>query len=369
MNKKFLFACALGSVVAFSSCKKSEESTDPVSKTEAQDIIQRTADNVVEDLQDLVNSEGATAGVEFMNVVGNMDSDNAARVADKQSVLDAYKKQIDLIEDVFKVSATNGRIAEEELDLSTTKGEFAWNATTEEVDTVDMSIDKLILHFPADENDTKNSATFTLNEYTEDMYEQPTAIDMSLTVNDVEVASIDFTATFHGEEDPKQADFTLRIVPFTYEASISNLETSASVSQSLNHDELDIPVTSQSLSATWEAGADKYGEDVVPSSISADVSVHELKLSGSLDGNKANALEEQDSISVADVNAVYSAAFYKTSTNAKIGDISFIENTDGDVVPAITYSDGTVEELEAVLEDTAEKIEAELEAFFDEGGV
>lgn len=335
------------------SCNKDDESISEVTPEMAKATMLETDVQTSSDIVGITQTEGIEGLRNFFNLIGDTDPFGGRSDVSHQEYRGFVKKQTKLFRQIFNVKKSlTGKNEEEDFNFEENKGVYDWSFGTEEFEKTGESA-IIILNFPTEGSQTLN-ATLRIADYAEvliedefDEYYQPTRLAADLTIDDALVIDADATVAYNDYGDPVSGNISLQMVPYTFNLIFDDTaSTSASLSASIS--EGGETIVGVDLTIQFDS-ADKEVK-----SVSGSVQYGDLKVKGDI----TNLNDESE-----DINDFINLEVFEN--DAKLGDIIFIEELDGNDlidVPYIKYNDGTTENLEDLFEDTV----IELEDFFDE---
>lgn len=328
----------------FASCQDEEPSTtEPLSSEEALESIDAAASQATEDLIDLVESEGMSAMLDASDYMQDfMDYDLDVRQDD-------VKNKLLRIVDFFGTKPAERVVSDEEVT-----GIFVWNASAEEFDYSGES-DHLILKFPT-EGSTDNNATFTLYSFEFTETDLPTHVELDLTVDHVLMVELYVSVNWSADELPEDGELYLYMNPFGLSVGFNLTDgpgTTLDVSLSKN----DEVIASVGLATDTDLLTTLVNEELPI--VSGHIAYRAVKLEGTLDMDAFDqAIENQtDPNDAIDMSLVIN--------DAVVGEIIIVLETDEDgytdYIPYVEFNDGTLVEVEELVESFLLAMEAELE--------
>ena len=333
------------------SCSSEDEPGNGTGSEEASAMIHSTTSQASEDITELADSEGVQSLVHLFDLIESSSVVNGRTNQQKWT-----NERIKVIAQYF-IKGPAARVGvNNENSLASIAGLYEWNFDTEDFDYTES--DFFIVRFPT-EGSSANNAEFKItalemvtltDEFGYDE-ELPSLIEAYLKVSDVTLASLSLDVDWSDSALPEKAEISLFLLPFEFTIGFDGtfeLNSSLLVFAKKNEEvivAIDVDVEFQS--------ADKE----IPVLITGNVQYRQLKIDGNIDIN---------SIGIdGDPNDFINLALY--SGEDKIGDIVFVleevEPGYNDYVAYVQYSDGTLENLEDLLEPVFEEIELLLEDF------
>lgn len=363
--KKLLSMMLMLALVLFYACDEDEGDTATLTPDVAKQEMQDLSTDMTTLLSDMQNSQGMAA-MEALMILPDPFA-GMTKADSKTSLVPTIYKY--MLPRNYK-TATKSTAEYGLFDFDAYKGyKYVYTTTPYEYfDPQPIDQDIIIIEFPT-EGSTTNDATLTITNYTEaeiydgyDTWYNPTALDADLKVNDVELVSIDMTATWEttGEfaGEPKTLDVDVYVIPFTFHFDFNHQSTSAAVNGWIEYD--GAKVFSVGLTANFAT----TDFDETPEEISGYVQLYDVKFNATVQAADLEVLmegQETDPPAITDIEE-FEVAFNALIVadvevnGAKAADISAdftttatqyslpISQEDGIYVNIIfTYSDGSSE--------------------------
>ena len=353
ITRKLLSLAALTVLIGISACSD-DDGPKVLSKDDAKAKISTFNATASQDISGVADADGVKAIQDFFNLVDT--DDPFGRIGtDKKKVRAFFLEKGHEFKSIFTKKGINGRTAEDEpFFFNDHTGIYVWNpelGEAGEFEKVDES-EIIIIQFPTDGSET-NNAELRLTAYEEVEFQDeeteewtlvPSILKASLSVDEAEVASVDFRIDWTSDGFPLGASITLTVAP--YSASISFNDSNATSSNlSVSFKKGQEVLVATTVTATYSDNF-KKGEDLV--SIDGFVQFREMKIQGTVNIEAANEAE-------VDWNTILDVDLF--SNGEKLGDIVFVEEND-EPVAYIQYADGSKEKLETVLQPVIDEIEA-----------
>jgi hypothetical protein len=361
INQTLLSIAILGAILGLASCKD-DDSGGNLSKDQAKTKLSEFNSTAVSDLQELSEADGLKAIKDFMNLVDT--DDPFSRIGtDKKSIKQFFREKGKDFKTIFVPKSWNGRTIEEGgFDFENNKGVYTWNSAEDIFEKTGES-DIISILFPTtDSKDGELKITaYQEKEFyddeSEEYYYNPEVLKASLSVNEIEVASIDLDIEWSNDAFPVTADLTVSVSPFTGNISFGGTATTSTLSTSLKKANKIIIAASVTVKYDSET---KNAENL--KSLEGYVQLKNIKVQGSVD------VKAMDASQSGDPNDYVHLSLY--GDNKKLGDITFRNKiVDGDevYVAFIKYNDGAEDELSKVLKDVIEELKV-LEEELDDNG-
>lgn len=332
-------------------CSNEDEPGTGVGSEEASAMIHSTTSQVSGDITDLAESEGVLSLVHLLDLLEGSSVVNGRTNQQKWT-----NERIKIIAKYF-INGPAARVgANNENSLANISGLYEWNFETNDFDYAES--DFFIVRFPTEGSSTNNaefkiSALEMVTLTDEDGYEEelPSLLDAYLKVDEVILASLSLDVDWTESALPEKVEVSLYLAPFEFTIGFDGtfeLNSSLLVSAKKN----DEVITAIDVDVQFQSS-----EKIIPALITGNVQYRQLKIDGNIDLN-AIGLD-------ADPNDFINLALY--SGDDKIGDIVFVleevEPGYNDYVAYVQYADGTLENLEELLEPVFAEIESLLEDF------
>lgn len=341
-------------VLLLAACSE-EESASDLNSSQASNELVGVASNMSSDIVTLTQSQGIDGASALIDLLEN--SNVLSRVAySRNESLTYTTQQVSLVGQYFTFGVA--ALLQEDSELWDYKGRYVWDFELQDFENQDPNLDVLIVEFPIEES-TTNNGIFSLTEVSFieiNGEEYPTSIQATLSVSEpgqdnVEVIDLDFSAQFGDDDSLDQADVSLDILPFSFELSFDDTQTttaSLGAALLLNGEN----ITSINVTVQFDSEA-----KLEPISASGEVSYRTLRIVGSVSDDEMDASESSDPNDYIDLDLLIGAD--------KAGDIIFIfeevVDDDGfvfeDYVAYVQYADATTEKLEDILDPVFDEID------------
>ncbi len=368
MKRIFLSLFVVASLLfVFSSCNKDEKATEDAKKT-----IENAISDMGDDLAGLSESEGMKSMESFSSCA---NSDDPFSSYSKSTASDL--KPADRIKKAF---LPNFKKSEKSysFNFDNKVGTYSWNAANQNWNIeLGNPADQIVIKFPAeDSTSTDNNAVLTLSTYSEMSYTddwgytsyQPTEIAGNLTVDDVEMIKVDYSAEYSSAGTPTSLDALMEIKPYSFSAEMKDEGTSASA-------DADISLNG---STVFGAGIDiTFVDDTQeePTKFDGYFTYRKIKLKGKVDIKKLEsdvqtASTEEELIKIINKNVNLSL---NEVGGDKMADIKAVKNPDYDgsdyeEMPfdiVFEYPDGSTESVEKYADDFSSNMEQDAQALED----
>lgn len=234
-TKLKLVALLFSAVALTTSCDKEEDA--PLSANETKQAMAAIDTELTNELADLSESEGFLAMQSLSALSGAGDPFPLGRTSAEAKrnpnhhVRKAVLSLKQMINGPTQSARTQGDVA---FDYDENKGIYKWNAADSTfIKTGTSTI--IQIEFPA-EGSTTNNAIFRLTDYAEvatpdgDEAYSPTTIEATLDVDNVKQASLSVSVQYKGDgtDDPKFADISYFVNPYTIDVDLDDRAASTS---------------------------------------------------------------------------------------------------------------------------------------------
>ncbi|MBE9468553.1 MAG: hypothetical protein IMY72_09590 [Bacteroidetes bacterium] len=331
---KKIFVLLLISAVVFTACKKDEDTN--LSTQDSEIVLTDASNDINADLTEMMNSEGAKALTDIINIININDPFTGSQKSVKIS-----KRHFPYLSKLIyipKIERKSGEFGDEKFDFASKVGTYTWNIESRNWDVQHGTpSDKIIINFPT-EGSNVNNTVLTINSYTEqefsddsDIWYQPTNINANIYVANEELVNLDLTATYNLSGDPTSVNGSVFLKPFTFSISVEKSNTTITGRATLKKDNDTIIDVNLKISFT-----DATLENVTI--VEGYIQIEHIKLKAEV---YVAVLEKlQSNLTVAQLNENIKLSLY-TDTDKKIGNLEFIATLNGDIDLQIVFNDGT----------------------------
>jgi hypothetical protein len=340
----FLLTILLG----VSSC--GDDDAGKASKEEVKAAFQSANDQISNDLNTFNNSSGYGAMNQLSVLVGETSTFGRKSSLKREQVIENFKAGVYAIRGIVTNStdAANARTnSDEPFDYNEQKGVYEWNSQ-EGIFVFTGDSEIIEIHFPT-EGSITNDAEFRLTAYAEestpngDELYSPTLIKASILVDDTKELELNAEVEYGAEDQPVKGDVYYFVNPFALEIAFDDTgSTSSTFSESL----------SKSGKVLIGFGAtvnfqDASKDESSLKSASGYFQLVDIKLVVSAKMTESTSGDINDFISI--------SIKVKGKSGGKI--ILEQDETTGEIVPYVKYTDGSTEPLEDLLADLSFEIE------------
>lgn len=286
--KKILTLSIVGSVLIFAGCEE-DDTVTVMDKEEAVQTLEQNSQDIEASMEGIEKTEGMQA-METLN--GIMEENDPFSELQKST---GYESVIGNLKEVLKPINENHlkRSAEQKFNFDGWVGTYTWQHDKKEwVPAMGEPDDKIIFEFPADPTqDPENNAELTLSDYSEfettdslgNTVYVPDTVSASLTVDDEEVLTIDYTLGYDEENEMVTSlSANVDLKPFTWEVSMDENSIEATLT---NEDRV---VTSFSFDVTFMDNM----EDV--EKLDGQVLLYNLNLDGWINPHNIEQIEDEE---------------------------------------------------------------------------
>lgn len=350
-NRIKLLAFLLSAVVLVTSCDKDDES--PLSADDAQEALAAVDTELSNELQDLSTAKGFAAMEALAGLSGAGDPFPLGRTKEARKNPSSHvRKAVVSLNQMIEGPTQDDQLAgDEPFNYTQNKGVYEWNPSLQDFQKTGTST-IIEIKFPTEGSST-NNAVFRLTNYAEvatpdgDEAYSPTIIEATLDVDNVKEASLSVKVEYVGDgsDDPKFADISYFVNPYTIDVDLDDRAASTtSFSQSLSKS--DDVLIGWSLTATYQGA--KLEENI-------------SKLVGTLQLSSVVFTIEVNAPSGSSSGDIDYNDFIKISVKVDgkaAGDVVWVtDNTTGEPIPYVKFSDGSKEPLAAIFEALGEGLD------------
>lgn len=323
----FLFVAS-----TFTACKSDSPAATTVKEDKAN--IQATLDSLSSNLDQLSNGSFFQAETQFLNIKNGVALDNA---------------WADLVVNGFGDVVDGGNVfADNRFAFSGVAGKYTWNRTSSTWTKTTNST--VVALFPSSKTSTTNNCEFGITKYTDksvtinsDAIYLPTAANVYLKKDNVQIASLDLAATYNTSGLPTNASVQLYLKPTTTSVStIRKGDNKYGLAFSIVNENNKANEFSVQGDVTFATNVSNYTElsNAVVDFVQLTVSQGKLAVSGTVDVKTITALEKSGTATLSDLNKQINLAVLYNDQN--IGQLK-IEAVGDTPAVFIVYKDGTEE--------------------------
>jgi hypothetical protein len=363
--KNILFLTII--TLAMFSCKKTETnpSNNTNSSTASNAFIDSEVNLMVSDLREVTNTETGSSIKSFDHFL-MMDDVFTNKKEQKHKFLQFMKTQGNHIKNLLNEAKSNKMQNNEDgrFDFDSYKGVYNWNNSNGNWDYTAGS-NTIEFNFPSDTNGTSNDSKISVSGYTDQMvifentYDMgeteydttyfPTSLNMSFTVQEEELISMNCIGSFNNDGIPKNINATVFVKPFTFTCKLSKIANHHNVNYSLTKTGAALPIYALDIVAT-QNNNDEF------SMITGSIQFRALEFSGDFNYEDYNNIYDTSNgeATAQELNSTVNIILSNASTSQKLGDIIFAEDDDEYNELFIRYNDGQTQylyELFEALED------------------
>jgi hypothetical protein len=230
---KFL-ALPLAAGLFLSACEKDDET--PLTADQAQEAMASVDTELANELEELSQAEGFVAMQTLSGLSGAGDPFPLGRAKEARKNPNAHvRKAVVNLRKMISEPTQSARVTgDEPFNYNENKGVYEWNFNLGFFQKKSTS-NIIEIKFPT-EGSTTNDAVFRLTEYKEvatpdgDEAYSPTVIEATLDIDNVKQASLSVDVEYKGDgtDDPKFADITYFVNPYTIDLDLDDRSTSTS---------------------------------------------------------------------------------------------------------------------------------------------
>ncbi|MEM9897467.1 MAG: hypothetical protein AAF789_13970, partial [Bacteroidota bacterium] len=235
MKRTVILNVLLGGILV--ACGSDEDENRTLSPENAAAEIELTLNGANQDIISMLETDGMQAIISFLGLFEEID-----QFAGRQEHRSWIKEKLVGIEQIFVSGPSNRLSSQDQFDFQSITGVFKWSeGSSDFIRTSDS--DSLIVFFPSEGSDENNTVltisdlafeTFSVEEEF-DIFtiEVPTSIVGNVVLNDVEVVSVDISASWSTDGFPDKANLNVTLSEFSYSLTLddqASLNTSLSAS-------------------------------------------------------------------------------------------------------------------------------------------
>ena len=352
--QNILLVALISAITLFHSCSSEDSNNDSsTTVTEDQQNIEASMGLLLNCLDTFEDGAFSTELQDFFNIAnGEIYSDYADLLLDQL--------------DVFNIEFEN-------FNYSSHVGNYNWNATTQEWDFTNNTNNTMVFMFPHDENSTANNVELAITSYTSQIVtfdgensEFPTALTGHIKKNNVELFNISLSNVVYEVNSnfsfPSNLDLSINTAPFTHTINLSrNSSTEFNFSYGLQNNGSCVTSITSTIVLNTSDYANIVGfEDFSHAFGTVLHQDFEVRYSAEID----NLAVIDGDLTPTQINQYINADAYYN--NAKVGDLVYNEDTNGDVFVTIIYQDGTSDDVTRYVgDDFVNQLETIFSAFIN----
>jgi hypothetical protein len=349
-NRIKLLSILLSAVVLVTSCNKDDET--PLSADDAQVAMAAVDTELANELEDLSQAKGFTALEALAGLSGAGDPFPLGRTKEaRKNPASHVRKAVVSLDRMIEGPTQGDQIAgDEPFNYSQNKGVYEWNPSIADFEKTGSS-DIIEIRFPTEGSNT-NNAVFRLTNYAEeatpdgDEAYSPTIIEATLDVDNVKEASLSVDVEYVGDgtDEPKFADISYFVNPYTIDVDLDDRQTSTTTfSQYLSKgsDKL----IGWSLTATYQGLKPEKNISKLVGTFQLGSVVFTIEVNAPTDLNQVDDYNDLIKISI-------------TVDGKSAGNVVWVsDSASPEPVPYVEYSDGSKEPLAGIFESLAQSLE------------
>lgn len=346
-NRIKLLSFLLSAVVLITSCDKDDET--PLSADDAQAAMAAVDTELANELEDLSQAKGFTAMGALAGLSGAGDPFPLGRTKEARKNPNSHvRKAVISLNRMIEGPTQNDQLTgEEPFNYNQNKGVYEWNPSIEDFEKTESS-DIIEIKFPTEGSST-NNAVFRLTNYAEvatpdgDEAYSPTVIEATLDVDNVKEASLSVDVEYLGDgtDDPKFADISYFVNPYTIDVDLDDRAASTtSFSQYLSkgNDKL----IGWSLTATYQGAKIEDNISKLVGSVQLSSLIFNVAITAPTASSQGEDLNDFIKISI--------TVDGKSAANV----VWVTDETTGEPTPYVQYSDGSKEPLADIFQSLGE---------------
>lgn len=342
-NRIQLGAFLVSIALLATSCTNEDET--PLSADAAQEAMAAIDADLANELENFSQAEGFTAIQTLSGLSGAGDPFPLGRTKEsrKNPNYHVRKAVLNLRQMINEPTQSSRALGDEAFDYEVNRGVYEWNATQQVfVKTGTSTI--IEIRFPT-EGSSSNNAVFRLTDYDEvatpagDEAYSATLIEATLDVDNVKQASLSVDVEYKGDgtDDPKFADISYFVNPYTIDVDLDDRPTStSSFSQYLSKG--DAKLIGWSLTATYQGVKVEGNISRLVGTFQLSTAIFKIEINAPADPNQLADLNEFIKISISIDGKPAGNVVWVTEVGAT------------EPTPYIQYTDGSQEPLSAIFE-------------------
>ena len=375
---------------------------DSASVALSSSLIQETADEMDADANELVNSEGMKAAMDFLELMNDGDFNSRSMYSNASVTKDIISiMKSNFIPTVSYSAAEDSSDYEDDYEDDNEEDEMdpedmknftlTWNPAEKNWDAVEDRTDNKIVFIYPTKGSSSNNATLTIHnieteefvfedscwyedgmgnwvgEDCTDTIHQPSKIKLDLVVSGTKYVDVDIAVEYDSQGEPTSVDAMIEVIPFKVEFAASR--TSSTLDGSFKFSKngnvlVDIMADVDMKEIEVEDGETEMAPDAVTGSfrmfgLKLEVSANDIV--ETIESIENDEISEDEAIEK--VNQMADAVIYAHPSGDKIGEIilakldSVDEWGDHVIMPAVMFNDSTIKPLDRVMQPLLETIE------------
>lgn len=347
---KSVFKIAVVSyMVLFVSCERNED-PKPLTKEEAQQVLNSTNISVSTMASNVMESSGLAGIQSLMELPGLPFEVNllfASATTDMSVSINPKIMMGFMLPEKLKSSSM---VSQQRLILPQHAGTYTWNPSTRAWIYTSNLTNKIVIKYPKSGSQT-NNCVFTIHSYSDfqiNINGKPeflvSSMKVDLYVNNTLAFDLDFNATYNQDGDPITVIAQINLVP--YSASINFSATTIQTTTEMrliaqiregNRSLISGDVTLSFKTTSSVINGTNYNDEVL-TRLTGWVQVDELKANINVN---AETLFEVNEPTSSHFNDAIRITLHQYPSNAKIADVRFVEDAEMEISIVLQFADGS----------------------------
>ena len=383
--KRSILGLVLILLFVISSCKKDDNSIDPINADYTDETVEESKTNVENNAISLLDKvedlEQATAIEVLMHMVElppptELKSTSSGTVLKPLAMLQSINNENVTPSGIFSMMKSTAEAYEDPVSFmqiwDSLVGKYTYNFQTGEYDETPLA-DKIVIEFPGKEGDITNTASITVDnfgvfkitdpiaDWPEDIApELPSSISVDLKYNNISIAGFSFSGSYQSDGMPTRITSTMTLDDFSFVLDITHSPyTEASIRETFKYQEQILIEIYAKANGNWsedniEANADNGDFQEIINNANAHFIFMNIEVAGKVNikalADKMMALDEQydnelitdeayTDASVAAINDNVDLVVVYLNENKKIAEVEAYKYIDSWTYMGTTYYD------------------------------
>lgn len=383
--KRSILGLVLILLFVISSCKKDDNSIDPINADYTDETVEESKTNVENNAISLLDKvedlEQATAIEVLMHMVElppptELKSTSSGTVLKPLAMLQSINNENVTPSGIFSMMKSTAEAYEDPVSFmqiwDSLVGKYTYNFQTGEYDETPLA-DKIVIEFPGKEGDITNTASITVDnfgvfkitdpiaDWPEDIApELPSSISVDLKYNNISIAGFSFSGSYQSDGMPTRITSTMTLDDFSFVLDITHSPyTEASIRETFKYQEQILIEIYAKANGNWsedniEANADDGDFQEIIINANAHFIFMNIEVAGKVNikalADKMMALDEQydnelitdeayTDASVAAINDNVDLVVVYLNENKKIAEVEAYKYIDSWTYMGTTYYD------------------------------
>lgn len=383
--KRSILGLVLILLFVISSCKKDDNSIDPINADYTDETVEESKTNVENNAISLLDKvedlEQATAIEVLMHMVElppptELKSTSSGTVLKPLAMLQSINNENVTPSGIFSMMKSTAEAYEDPVSFmqiwDSLVGKYTYNFQTGEYDETPLA-DKIVIEFPGKEGDITNTASITVDnfgvfkitdpiaDWPEDIApELPSSISVDLKYNNISIAGFSFSGSYQSDGMPTRITSTMTLDDFSFVLDITHSPyTEASIRETFKYQEQILIEIYAKANGNWsedniEANADDGDFQEIINNANAHFIFMNIEVAGKVNikalADKMMALDEQydnelitdeayTDASVAAINDNVDLVVVYLNENKKIAEVEAYKYIDSWTYMGTTYYD------------------------------